>query len=43
MYLFDIKYEPSSVEIDSVYLPGQATTIIGLYWQKIKIVMMEGA
>ena len=31
MYLFDnIKYELSSVEIDSVYLPGQATTMFGL-------------
>ena len=31
MYLFDnIKYELSSVEIDSVYLPGQATTMFKL-------------
>ena len=31
MFLFDnIKYELSSVEIDSVYLPGQATTMFGL-------------
>ena len=31
MYLFDnIKYELSSIEIDSVYLPGQATTMFGL-------------
>ena len=31
MHLFDnIKYELSSIEIDSVYLPGQATTMFGL-------------
>ena len=31
MHLFDnIKYELSSVEIDSVYHPGQATTMFGL-------------
>ena len=31
MYLFDnIKYELSSIEIDSVYLPGQATTMFGI-------------
>ena len=31
LYLFDdIKYELSSIEIDSVYLPGQATTLFGL-------------
>ena len=31
MYLFDnIKYELSSIEVDSVYLPGQATTMFGL-------------
>ena len=31
MYLFDnIKYELSSTEIESVYQPGQATTMFGL-------------
>ena len=31
MHLFDnIKYELSSIEVDSVYLPGQATTMFGL-------------
>ena len=31
MYLLDnIKYELSSIEIDSVYLPGQATTMFKL-------------
>ena len=36
MHLFDnIKYELSSVEIDSVYHPGQVTTMFGL-WTLVK-------